>query len=610
MVSIGSCRGRGRATALAGLLVLSGLTACTDEPAADPDSRAEQAGAEPEQPDAAEPSGSAELEQETPAGRLGLVEGWGPTQQQLDRAARLTGRMSLPELAGQVIVADYAGTAAPVALVRRLHLAGTIAFSANVSSARQVRAANLQLRREVRRPLVVSVDQEGGVVERVRTGLTRFPAFMSAGAAGDAELTESAYAAQARELAWAGFTVDFAPVADVTSGPADPTIGSRSPGSDAVVVAEHTIAAARGMAGSGVAPVLKHFPGHGSVPADSHLRLPVQTRSMAELQEVDLAPFAAAVAARLPAVMVGHLDVRAVDPRVPSSLSRKVVTGLLREDLGFQGLVVTDSLEMAAVRASKGPAPSVRALRAGADLLLMPPDPAVARASVVRAVRSGGLSRSRLRQAAARTLAFLLHQRAEAPGRAAAPGSAAPISRRLSAAAVTSVAGPCSGDLIGPVVTLRGDTSAMSAFAGPARAAGLEVLVPRRPPARLAVAEPKPERRDNESKRHYKLRKKEWRADERVRERRLARWQAREADRLARGTSVAFAGYRDGPVAADVAVATDTPYVLDRSQARVKLATYGATPGAMSALVDVLVGEAPAPGRLPVRVSGVERKGC
>ncbi|GAA2130784.1 glycoside hydrolase family 3 protein [Nocardioides bigeumensis] len=608
MVSSGSRR--------AGLKVLSGALAlaCTTAflSACDAEAPTGSGGPRPSAEETSElQSGATEgptEEPRTPAERLGLATGWGPTEAELDRAVRLTGELSLPELAGQVIVADYAGLAAPVSMVRRLHLAGTIAFSANVASARQVRAANLRLRREVRRPLVVSVDQEGGVVERVRTGVTRFPAFMSAGAAGDPAMTEKAYAAAATELAWAGFTMDFAPVADVTSGPADPTIGSRSAGSDPATVSEQMVAAARGYASAGVLPVVKHFPGHGSVPADSHQTLPVQTRSLRELREIDLVPFAAAVAEGLPAVMVGHLDVRAVDPRVPSSLSKPVVAGLLRDELGFEGLVVTDSLEMAALRSSKGAAPVVRALRAGVDLLLMPPDPAVARAAIVRSVRSGTLSRQRLRQAAARTLALLLHQRAGAPR--PRPASAARASYRLSAAALTSVAGPCHGDLVGRVVSLRGDSTAMAVFAGRARAAGLEVLVPRLPPARLANAEPAPERRDHESRRHFRQRKKEWRDGERVRERRLARWQAREATRLARGTTVAFAGYRDGPVAGDVAVATDTPFVLGSSRARVKVATYGASPGAMSSLVDLLVGRGVAPGELPVRVAGLERRGC
>ena len=594
----------GASGAVAVLLAAGCLTGC-DAGSPDPAEPAARQAAVESAPDATDDAPP------TPAERLGLVTGWGPTAAELDRAARLTGRLSLPELAGQVIVADYSGTAAPVDLVRRLHLAGVIAFADNVTSARQVRAANLRLRRALRRPLVVSVDQEGGIVERVRDGLTRFPAFMSAGAADDPPLTTSTYAASAAELGRAGFTMDFAPVGDVTSGPGDPTIGSRSAGSRPDLVAEHAVAAAQGMLDAGILPVVKHFPGHGSVPADSHETLPVQTRSLRELREVDLVPFGAAVAAGLPAVMVGHLDVRAVDPGVPSSLSRQVIDGLLRDELGFEGLVVTDSLQMAALRSVRGPAPVVRSLLAGADLLLMPPDPSVARAAVVRAVRKGRLSRHRLRQAATRTVALLLHQRATAPRPADnGPAAGARASRRLSAAAITSVAGPCRGDLVGPVVSPSGAASAVVGFAGPARAAGLEVLLRRAAPARLATAQPRPERRPNERRRHFRERKQDWRDDERVRVRRLARWNAAEDERLDAGTSVAFTGYGGGPVDAEVAVAVDTPYALGGSNAPVRLATYGVTPGAMSVLVEVLVGRASAPGELPVDVRGLERRGC
>ena len=343
-----------------------------------------------------------------------------------------------------MIVADWRGTGAPTEMVRRLHLGGVIAFSDNVASTRQIRSVNARLRRTAHRPwpLFLAVDQEGGIVQRVRGAATGFPAFMSAGAADDLRLTRTAARASGAELRGLGFTVDFAPDADVTSGPADPTIGSRSVGSDPDLVAEHVVAAAQGYLDAGVLPVLKHFPGHGSVPADSHVGLPVQTRTLRVLRRIDLEPFRAGVAAGLPAVMVGHLDVRAVDPRVPSSLSRKVVTGLLRHDLGFDGLVVTDSLEMGAVSRRGSARVAVQALRAGNDVALMPADPAAARAGLVKAVRSGALPRERLEQAAARQVALLLHQRGDA---GAAPGSGRAASRALSAAAVTVVAGPCRG---------------------------------------------------------------------------------------------------------------------------------------------------------------------
>ncbi|CUR61054.1 putative Beta-N-acetylhexosaminidase [metagenome] len=546
----------------------------------------------------------------TPSEELGLSEGWGPDRAELDRAVELVRRMPLPSLAGQTIVAQWSGTAAPVEMVRRLHLGGVIAFDSNIASADQIRAVNTRLTRRVGRewPLFLGVDQEGGVVERLRGAATRFPTFMSAGAAGDVALTQQAYAASGAELRGLGFTVDFAPDADVTSGPGDPTIGSRAASSYPSTVAEHVVAAANGFAASGVLPVVKHFPGHGSVPADSHLTLPVQTKSLEELEATDLVPFRSAVEEGLPAVMVGHLDVRAVDPRVPSSLSRQVVSGLLRQDLGFGGLVVTDALDMAGVTRGRDTGrTAVQALRAGADVLLMPPSPAVARSAVVRAVRSGALPRRRLEQAAARQVALLMHL---AGGTGAAVGSAQGASRDLSAAAVTVVAGQCSGRLVGEQVHAYGDPGAIAVFAAAAGRAGLGVLLRKATPTRLARAVPKPDRRKRERRKAYRKRTRAWRKAEARREARLAAWIAREDARLAAGTPVGFTGFRDAPVDGAVAVATDSPWVLGRVSAPTRIATFGDTPAAMDVLVEVLLGQSPAPGRLPVRVGGVERSGC
>ena len=528
---------------------------------------------------------AAAVDPPTPVERLGLVPGWGPTPRELERAAAAVGELGVRDLAGQVIVARWRGTGAPTAMVRRLHLGGVVAFSDNIVSTDQIRRVNATLRRDVRRPwpLLVAVDQEGGAVERVKGDATRFPAFMSAGAARDPSLTQRAYAASAAELRGLGFNLDLAPDADVTVGPADPTIGARSVGSDPALVSAHVAAAARGLAAGGIVPVLKHFPGHGSVPADSHRTLPVQGRTLAQLRGTDLVPFADAVAAGASAIMVGHLDVRAVDPRVPGSLSRKVVTGLLRQDLGFEGLVVTDALDMAGVAAGRRPGEvAVKALRAGNDVLLMPSDPAAARAGIVAAVREGRLSRDRLEQAAARQVALLLHHRATA-AKGARPGSGRAASRALSAAAVTSVSGPCEGALIsGPVVPI-GAPVAVAGFRAAAAAAGLALgrITYERPP--------RPPKRAKK---------------------RLRQWRRIEPTPVYQGTPLAFTGYRGGATAAPVVVATDTPYVLGRVSAGVRLATYGETPGAMAALVEVLAGRATAPGRLPVQVAGVPRRGC
>jgi beta-N-acetylhexosaminidase len=505
---------------------------------------------------------------------LPVPDGWGPTDAEIERARTLVDGLSLRERAGQVIVASYAGTGAPTALVDRLHLGGVVAFSANVTSAGQITRSNRALQRSVARagrrwPVLVAVDQEGGRVARVSAGATSFPTFMSAGAAGDPDLTRAAYAASGGELRAMGFNVDFAPDADVTAGPSDPAIGARSAGSSPDRVAEQVTAAMQGFSRAGVVPVVKHLPGHGSVTTDSHLGLPVQAKSRSALDAVDLVPFRAAVAAGASSVMVGHLDVRSLDPRIPSSLSHRVVTGLLREDLGFRGVAFTDSLEMRAVADRFGSAAaSVRALRAGEDVLLMPPDPRAARDGIVAAVRDGRLDQARLDQAATRMVALLLHHQGR-PRRPRAPGSSGAVSARLSAAAITSVSGPCSGRLVGRHVRVTGAASAVARFRSAAEASGLRVVTgPLRPKAKKRQAPPRP-------------------------------------------TTVRLVGYPNASVRGDVVVALDTPYVLGRSSARVaRLATYGETHGAMSALVDVLLGRSTAPGHLPVAVANVDRTGC
>lgn len=543
------------------------LTACsTGERAADP------AGPRTRHRVAHAPSGSASSppapskaptpsEQPPAAGpeQLPIGLGWGPTRDEIAHARRLVAQMSLRQRAGQVIVASYSGTQPPTRLVNGLHLGGVIVMADNISSLDQLRRGNRAIQRTAaaagrKWPVFVGVDQEGGIVARVQDDATRFPAFMTAGAADRPRLTTRAAAASGAELRDLGFTVDFAPDGDVTSGPADPTIGSRSAGSDPDLVARQMNAAVDGYLSSGILPVIKHFPGHGSVPADSHLTLPVQHKSMRDLMDSDLVPFKAGVADGISAVMVAHIDVRSLDPGVPSSLSRKAVTGLLRKRLGFQGLAVTDALNMGAITGRYGVAESaVRALRAGEDVLLMPPRPRLARDAIVAAVRAGRLSRARLAQAAGRQIAMLLHQEhLDTTSRSA--GSSRPTSRALSAAGVTVVQGRCSWPLVGPSVRVRGPASAVAAFEAAAARAGLHI---------------------------------------------------------GSGPEVALIGYGGGPQRADVVVAMDTPYVLGRSRASTaKIATYGETPGAMGALVDVLVGRAKAPGRLPVPVAGVPRSGC
>jgi len=559
-------------------LLLTGallLTGCTQEDGSDDPPRTATSASSSASDGAGEPAPSA-------SERLGLDTGWGPSRTQLDRAARQARAMALPDLAGQVVLARWTGgTVPPTRLVSDLHLGGLVVFDENVASAPGLRSAARGLERAAGRPLLLAVDQEGGLVERIRGEVTSLPAFMAAGAAGEPALTRAAHAAVGRELAWTGIDVDLAPDTDVTAGPRDPVIGSRSAGSDPGTVARQGVAAARGLRDAGVLPVVKHFPGHGSLTVDSHLALPVQPRPVAQLEGTDLVPFRAAVEAGLPAVMIGHIAVRDLDPDVPATVSRPVVTGLLREGLGFDGLVVSDALEMAALRGV--PRPAVGFLRAGGDVVLMPADPAATVRSIVGAVREGALPLRRLHQAAARVLAVQAWQRP----RAAAPGTAARAVRRLADAATTSVAGPCRGRLVQRAVPL-GDTGAVAAFSAAARAAGLQLGQVR------SVRPPRPEPT----------------GDRRRDRARLQAWRTAEPRRFVDGTAVHLLGPGDPAPDTGVVVATDRPYVLGTSRARTRLATYGAGRASMAALVAVLLGRQRAPGQLPVPVAGVPRQGC
>ena len=530
---------------------------------------------------------------------------------------RAAARLTVRQAAGQVIVAHYTGTASPAPLVRRLHLGGVIAFSSNVASTGQIRRVNRSVQRVVAArgwPAFLGVDQEGGIVDRVGAPSTDFPSFMAAGAAGDAATTERAARASAAEMRGLGFDVVLAPDADVTVGDGDAVIGSRSAGGRPRAVATQVVAAVRGVEGAGVLPVLKHFPGHGSLTTDSHADLPVQTRSVRALRRTDLVPFAAAIVARAPAVLTGHIAVRAVDRGVPASISRKVTTGLLRRDLGFDGLVVTDALDMAGVQQqAPGAKAAVRSLRAGADVLLMPPDPRAARDAIVRAVRSGSLPRARLDEAAARMIDTLRSVRA---GRGARPGSGRPAALALARQAVTSVAGPCRGRLVPPRVRVVGAPGDVAAF--DARLAARGVTIARdttkrvRAGSRLVVV--------GHRKRVVKVRKRirgqvrvvKVRKRVAVRERRPVYKTVPVLADAPTVALVAYGGVVPGPVdgPADITVALDRPSVLGRVRSRVELATYGDEPVALDALADVLMGTRSAPGQLPLDVPGASRRGC
>ncbi|WP_282958190.1 glycoside hydrolase family 3 protein, partial [Couchioplanes caeruleus] len=230
-----------------------------------------------------------------------------------------------------------------------------------------------------------------------RQGSSR-PGNLGLGAVDDPELTEAVARDLGLELAHAGITLDYAPDTDVNNNPDNPIIGVRAFGAEPQLVARHGAAWIRGLQDAGVAACAKHFPGHGDTAVDSHHDVPVIGHDRARLRECELVPFRAAVAAGVQSIMTGHLLVPAYDPELPATLSRRILTGLLREELGFEGLIVTDGIEMQGVRRAYGlEGATVRALAAGADAICVGGDHADERTAVrlrdaiVAAVRAGDL---------------------------------------------------------------------------------------------------------------------------------------------------------------------------------------------------------------------------
>ena len=314
----------------------------------------------------------------------------------------------LERLASGCILAGFAGTAAPSWLARELEagLGGVVLFARNVEGPKQLRRLTGSIR--VSPTTVVAIDEEGGDVTRLEaTRGSSIPGHLALGAIDDAGLTERVARALADELHAAGVTHDLAPVADVNVNPRNPVIGVRSFGSDPDLVSRHVAAFVTGLQAGGVAACAKHFPGHGATEVDSHLGLPVVQATREELLAVELMPFRAAVAVGTRAIMSAHLVVPAVDA-APATLSRAQLTGLLRDELGFTGAIVTDALEMKAVSATVGMEEgAVQALLAGADALCLGHDideghVARVRAAIVAAVREGRLAESRLAEAAGR----------------------------------------------------------------------------------------------------------------------------------------------------------------------------------------------------------------
>lgn len=356
-----------------------------------------------------------------------------PAQAASNRWVRETlSRMSLEQKVGQLFVSyvygptadtpdprntDLYGVATPAEVVRKYRLGGVIYFAWTDSVANPDQIARLSNGLQSASldnqgiPLQISTDQEHGVVFRVGPPATQFPGAMALGATRSATNARTAGGIGGRELKAVGVSTDFAPVADVNVNPLNPVIGVRSFSSDPQLVAQLTAAQVAGYQRDGrIVSTAKHFPGHGDTATDSHTGIPVISHTREQWNTIDRPPFEAAIRAGIESIMTAHIVVPALDPSGdPATLSKPILTGILREQLGFDGVVITDSLGMQGVRDKYGDAEiPLRAIEAGVDQLLMPVDLDLAYNSVLNAVRSGRISEQRIDQSLERILSLKL----------------------------------------------------------------------------------------------------------------------------------------------------------------------------------------------------------
>ncbi|MCX5612298.1 MULTISPECIES: glycoside hydrolase family 3 protein [unclassified Streptomyces] len=364
-----------------------------------------------------------------------------------------------------VLQPGFEGTTAPAWLLRQVSegLTSVGLFGRNIASPEQLAALTAQLRAE-REDVLVAIDEEGGDVTRLEVrGGSSFPGNLALGAVDDTSLTRDVARELGRRLAECGVNLNWAPSADVNSNPDNPVIGVRSFGADTQLTARHTAAYVEGLQAAGVAACTKHFPGHGDTNVDSHHALPRIDVDLDTLAARELVPFKAAIEAGTKAVMSAHILVPALDPTRPATLSPQILTGLLRKELGYEGLIVTDGMEMNAIAGTYGiERGSVLAVAAGADAICVGgglADEATVlrlRDALVAAVREGSLPEERLAEAAARVRAlaeWTLMARPDArPEGSRASGIGLEAARR--AVAVTGSASPLTAAAAPYVATL------------------------------------------------------------------------------------------------------------------------------------------------------------
>lgn len=326
--------------------------------------------------------------------------------------------LSLDEQIGQILAVGFPGTAPSqdvIDLVRDNHIGNIILFSRNIQDARQTLALTHGLQMLAQEsgqqfPLLIMADQENGIVHRLGPDATTFPGNMALGATYSESMTRAVARATGEEVRALGINVNLAPVADVNNNPANPVIGVRSFGEDPRQVARLVAAAVHGAHDAGIICTLKHFPGHGDTAIDSHLALPTIPYDMQRLESLELLPFKSGIAAGADCVMTAHIAFPTITEQdaLPATVSPAIVRGLLRQQLGFDGVIISDCLEMDAVASTIGvERAAVMALQAGIDLVLVSHRADRQRAAfkaIRAAIQSGALARETIAEAAEHVL--------------------------------------------------------------------------------------------------------------------------------------------------------------------------------------------------------------
>ncbi|MDQ0723131.1 beta-N-acetylhexosaminidase [Paenibacillus sp. W4I10] len=327
-------------------------------------------------------------------------------------------QMTLREKVGQMLLCGFHGTEAVgdvESFLRKYPIGGVIYFARNVESPEQIERLSSGLQQIAKSsgnvPLWISIDQEGGMVARITEGIALMPGPMAIAAAGSIDDAYQAAYISGLELKSMGINMNFAPVLDVNNNAANPVIGVRSFGESPQSVADYGARTIAGIQDAGIAATAKHFPGHGDTDTDSHLDLPIITHDRERVERLELIPFRAAIAEGVDAMMSAHIYFPALEPeRLPVTLSHTVLSGLLRQELGYEGMIVTDCMEMDAIAVNYGTVDAaVMAVEAGADLVLISHTAklqAEAFEALLAAVRSGRINERRIDESVNRLLMY------------------------------------------------------------------------------------------------------------------------------------------------------------------------------------------------------------